>query len=257
MIARFFLSLFATLPAALVTLALVNLFPPENLPSMAVRPLWLVWTLLGGWLAMSVLLALVQPVVAMWRAALFFTGVLLVLAAPCGVQLGVAQRVGFAVALSVLGAGCIVLALAIGEHRVRRSKRSRRNSAEGIAVTARSAGYLRSLLFWLAAGLFVEAFRLAHIVNVEPLRGSGMVGMVVALFLLLPAATLRGWLPRSAATLLTCAGVVYVVMAIKSGLMQWWGGALLSFGLSLAVLRQPSLQDDACREDEDAEGEAA
>ena len=61
---------------------------------------------------------------------------------------------------------------------------------------------------------------MAHIVAIEPARSSGMLGLLLAFFLALPAATLRHWAPRTSGLLWALAAVVVVaalVIVVTSG----------------------------------------
>jgi hypothetical protein len=88
------------------------------------------------------------------------------------------------------------------------------------------------LPFWLAGALAVESFRLAHIVATEPARSSGMLGLLLAFFVALPAATLRRWAPRTTVLLWALAALAYGGLAAKAGLAQW---AVASAGCALAA----------------------
>ena len=54
---RFFLALHATTPAALIVAVFVHLWGPAGLPSLAQRPVWAVWALIGVWLLLSAVAA--------------------------------------------------------------------------------------------------------------------------------------------------------------------------------------------------------
>lgn len=235
MIERFFLSLHATVPATLVAVTLVQLFPPERLTSPSLRPAWLVWLTVGIWLASSLLLALSRRRIVLWKIALHSTGALLLAAACAGVATGAAVATSMLVSLAVIGAMCVATAAAIGEHRVKRHQHAARQ-ARSERRQASAAPWLpqvaRGLPFWIAGALLVEAFRLAH-VGQDALRGSGMVGMVIAFFLLLPGATLATWLPRTAALLFGAASLLWTSVALKAGLPQWWLAALLCGALAV------------------------
>jgi hypothetical protein len=77
------------------------------------------------------------------------------------------------------------------------------------------------LPFWLCGVLAVESFRLAHIVATEPAKSSGMLGLLLAFFVALPAATLRHWAPRTTVLLWVLAALAYGGLAGKAGLAQW------------------------------------
>ena len=73
--------------------------------------------------------------------------------------------------------------------------------------------------------LAVESFRLAHIVATEPARSSGMLGLLIAFFVALPAATLRHWAPRTSIGLWVLAVLAYGGLAARAGLWQWAAAA--------------------------------
>lgn len=230
---RFFLGLHASVPAALLVASLVQLFPPAQLVSPSLRPAWLSWAAIGLWGVLSLLLAFIRRRLLLWRLALAATAVMLLAAAGAGAALHAALSVSFALSLGLLGAACVALAPAIGPHQVRQhQQRADRRAQSPDAPLWRRLW--AGLPFWVAGGLFAEAFRLAHIVGTEPQRGSGMVGMLVAFFLLLPAATLAPWMRRTAAVLAVASALVYAWLAGRSGLPQWW----LAAGLSLMVAMQ-------------------
>lgn len=244
MIERFFIGLYASSPAALLVAVLVQLFPPSQWTAPALRPAWPMWGLIALWLAASVLLAAVPRAVTLWRAALTACAVSLLAATFAGWWLGAPLQAGMAASLVAVAIGCATLVAGIGEHRVKHHRAKPGQTANGAAHATASAAsaasaalrwrarLLRGLPFWVSAGLLLEAFRLAHVVASEPQRGSGMVGMLVAFFLLLPAASLSAWLPRTAAVLMLLAALAYGGLALKAGLPVWWLGALLSTALA-------------------------
>ena len=85
---RFFLALHATVPAALVVAVFIHLWGPSGLPSLAQRPVWAVWVLIGTWLLMSAAAAWALRTLVLWRVALGGGGVLLVVAGLAGQVLG-------------------------------------------------------------------------------------------------------------------------------------------------------------------------
>ncbi|RYF70308.1 MAG: hypothetical protein EOO29_31980, partial [Comamonadaceae bacterium] len=85
---RFFLALHATAPAALIVAVLVHLWGPPGLPSLAQRPVWAVWVLIGVWLLMSAMAAWALRTLALWRVALGGAGALLAVAGVVGLVLG-------------------------------------------------------------------------------------------------------------------------------------------------------------------------
>ncbi len=245
---RFFLALHATTPAALILAVLVHLWGPPGLPSLAQRPVWAVWMLIGTWLLLSALAAWALRTLALWRVALGGAGALLALAGAVGLVLGSALASGMLTSLALVGAACVGLAAFIGPQRVQAPRRKAvRHPAA--AAPGRSAhpsthhpttqrrrwparvlgriGIPAHLPFWLAGALAVESFRLAHIVATEPARSSGMLGLLLAFFVALPAAAVRHWTPRTALLLWVLATLAYGGLAAKAGLDQWTIAAAL------------------------------
>lgn len=240
---RFFLALHATTPAALTVAVFVHLWGPPGLPSLAQRPVWAVWVLIGTWLLLSALAAWALRTLALWRVSLGGAGALLVLAGGVGLVLGSAQASGMLTGLGLVGAACVGIAAFIGPQRVqahrRKTVRHQASAAPGRSAhhpsthhptTKRRCGPARvlgrfgvpaRLPFWLTGALAVESFRLAHIVATEPARSSGMLGLLLAFFVALPAATLRHWAPRTAMLLWALAALAYGGLAAKAGLVQW------------------------------------
>ncbi|MGR4869463.1 hypothetical protein ACIPRI_11430 [Variovorax sp. LARHSF232] len=239
---RLLLGLHASLPAALLACGLLQLFPPASWSAPAQRPLWAAWAGIGAWLALSLMLAALPRRLLLWRWALTLSAVLLLAAALAGTALHSAQALSFALALVLLGAVCAALAPALGPHRLREHWRAAPSPAHAQKESARRwplpawRRLWRALPFWVAGGLLLEAFRLAHIVAREPQRGTGMVGMLTAFFLLLPAATLAPWLPRSTAALAVAAAALHAWLGLRSGLPQWWAAAALSLLVAWHVL---------------------
>lgn len=244
---RFLVGLHAGVPAALLAVSLLQLFPPSELSSPARRPLWAVWGLVGLWLAFTLLLALPARRFVLWRGALSLTSVWLLLAALAGMVLHSALAMPFALALGLLALACVALAPVLGPHRVR--EHHRHAAGNKLAPRRRVAPppwrrLLAGWPFWVAGVLMLQAFWFAHIVAREPQRGSGMVGMLVAFFLLLPAATLAPWLRRTAATLAACAAAVHAWLALHSELALWWAAAALSLTVVAHVLmRWPAREE--------------
>ena len=235
---RFLLALHVTLPAALLAITLVQLFPPPQLSAPAQRPVWAVLGLLGLWLALSLLAALLRRRLRLWRFTLAATAVLMLAAAGAGLALHTAHAWAFALTLAGLGAACAALVPAIGPHRVREHRRARGKVALRHPAPPLGRRLHAGLPFWVAGGLLVEAFRLAHFATHDPQRGSGMVGMLLAFFLLLPAASLAPWLRRTAAVLALAAAAAYAWLALRSGLTQWWVAAALSCAVAAQALRR-------------------
>ena len=236
---RFFLALHATTPAALIVLVFVHLWGPSGLPPLAQRPVWTVWVLIGTWLLMSAAAAWALRTLALWRVALGGAGGLLAVAGVAGLVLGSAQGPAMLASLVAMGLVFGGIAVFIGPRRVQahRRKASRADAVArpGTAVPPNTAptrwhprgwarcGWVVSAHwpFWLTGVLAVESFRLAHIVATEPARSSGMLGLLLAFFVALPAATLRHWAPRTAVLLWALAALAYGGLAAKAGLEQW------------------------------------
>lgn len=240
---RFFLALHATTPAALIVAVFVHLWGPAGLPTLAQRPVWAVWALIGVWLLLSALAAWALRTLALWRVSLGGAGVLLAVAGAVGLVLGSAQGPAMLISLAAVGLACAGIAAFIGPQRVQAPRRKVLRPAavatSGAAmhpVAARRRWQARGwgqiivmahLPFWLSGLLAVESFRLAHIVATEPARSSGMLGLLLAFFMALPAATLRTWAPRTAALLWVLAALAYAGLAAKAGLLQWSVAAAL------------------------------
>lgn len=141
--------------------------------------------------------------------------------------------------LVAMGLVCGGIAVFIGPQRVQAHRRKASRSAAvarpGSAVHPTTShphwhprGWARfglvvpaHLPFWLTGVLAVESFRLAHIVATEPARSSGMLGLLLAFFVALPAATVRHWAPRTTVLLWALAALAYGGLAAKAGLVQW------------------------------------
>lgn len=254
---RFFLALHATVPATLIAAVFVHLWAPAGLPSLAQRPVWATWVLIGVWLLLSAAATALHRL-ALWRISLGVAGALLALAGAVGLVLGSAQAPAMLIALAMVGLAWVGIAAFIGPQRLQAPRRKAARPAAGgtssraagvhapehaaAAHTSGDAGAARRrwhprhwaraivaahLPFWLCGGLAVESFRLAHIVATEPARSSGMLGLLLAFFIALPAATLRAWAPRIAELLWVLAVMAYGGLMAKSGLLQWAMAAAL------------------------------
>lgn len=244
---RCFLALHATVPAAVLVAVLVHLWPPAGLPPLAQRPVWAVWTLIATWLLASLLAAWALRHLALWRVSLGAAGVLLGLAGAAGLVLGAPLQWPMMAGLAALGSVLAGLAAAIGPARVQASRRnSGSHPIHGGGHTPRRTMRWRwrwpstqTLSFWLAALLAVESFRIAHVVAAEPARSAGMLGLLVAFFLVLPAATLQAWWPRAAAVLAALASAALAWLAWRSDSVVWAGAAALCLAMAIAVLHRP------------------
>lgn len=227
---RFWIALHATVPAALVAAVVLHLWPPAGWPALAQRPAWATWALIGGWLLGSLACAALLRGTVLWRTALGAAGVLLALAAASGLALSAPIGWAMGSALIVLGLACAALAASIGPARVQPARRGRHPHAAAPSPRHQRAArpwnvWLAAQAahapFWLTGALAVESFRLAHIVAAGAARPSGMVGLLLACLVALPAATLRSWLPRTSAALWCLAALGYAGLAFKAGLPQW------------------------------------
>ena len=234
---RFFLALHATAPAALAVAVFVHLWAPPGLPSLAQRPVWAVWVLIGAWLLLSAVTAWTLRTLALWRAALAGAGALLGIAALAGLALGSALAPAMAAGLGAVGLACAGLAAFIAPRRVQAPRRRAVPAPQRHPVLARPGRRwtfrAAHLPFWLCGVLAVESFRLAHVVATGPARPSGMLGLLLAFFVALPAATVHPWAPRTAAALWLLATLAYGGLAAKAGLWQWAAAAALC-GLAAA-----------------------
>jgi len=244
---RFFVALHATLPAALMVAVLVHLWGPAWLPTLAQRPVWTVWVLIGVWLLMSALAAWALRTLALWRVFLACAGLLLMAAGGVGLAQGAALAPAMLVGMAVWGLVCggVAAFIAPGRVQAHRRKTPRQSPANHAGPTqpphpARRRALWRwmpaaaHLPFWLVGLLAVESFRLAHVVATEPARSSGMLGLLLAFFVALPAATLRAWAPRTAALLWALAALAYGGLTAKAGLLQWAVAAALCTAAALS-----------------------
>lgn len=235
---RFFLALHATLPAALMVAVLAHLFPPAGLAPLAQRPVWTVWALIGAWLLLSALAAWALRTLALWRVSLGGAGALLAAAGVLGRLQGSAHAAAMLASLVALGLGCLGIAAFVGPQRVQAPRHTpthqRPRPARGRFAMP---GHLP---FWLSGGLALESFRLAHVVATDPARASGMLGLLLAFFVALPAATLRHWTPRIAALLWAIAALAYGGLAAKAGLVQWTAATALCAVAACLQLRRRS-----------------
>ena len=251
-VVRCFLALHATVPAAVLVAVLVHLWPPAGLPPLAQRPVWAVWTLIGTWLIASLLAACALRHLALWRVSLGSAGGLLVLAGAAGLVLGTPLQWPMLASLVALGVVLAGLAAFIGPARVQANRR-RDSNGRGThhhhhhRHTTRwrwpSMPSTQTLSFWLAGLLAIESFRIAHIVAVEPARAASMLGLLIAFFLVLPAATLQAWWPRAAAVLAALAAGALAGLAWRSGMVPWatavWASAAaLCLAMAVAVLHR-------------------
>ena len=248
---RFFLALHATTPAALIVVVFVHLWGPSGLPSLAQRPVWAVWALIGVWLLLSALAAWALRTLALWRAAMGGAGGLLALAGTTGLALGSALAPAMFASLLAMGLACAGIAAFVGPSRVQAPRRKVVRHAAATAGTKTHpatnrrrwhprawgrAVVLAHKPFWLSGVLAVESFRLAHIVAIEPARSSGMLGLLLAMLVALPAATLRHWAPRTTAALWLLAALAFGGLAAKAGLWQWAAAAALCVAAAGAPL---------------------
>lgn len=244
-VVRWFLALHATVPAAVLVAVIVHLWPPAGLPPLAQRPVWAVWALIATWLLASLLAAWALRHLALWRVSLGCAGLLLVLAGAAGLALGAPLQWTMLASLVALGAVAAGLAAWISPARVQANRRRDNDSHPPRRSTRWKLRWpaTQALSFWLAGLLAIESFRIAHIVAAEPARSAGMLGLLVAFFLVLPAATLQAWWPRTAAVLAALAAAALAGLAWRSGTAEWatavWAGsAALCLAMGIAVLHR-------------------
>ncbi|CAM3413787.1 hypothetical protein [Paracidovorax anthurii] len=245
--ARFYIALHATVPAALLAAMLLHLWPPSGLEPLALRPAWAVWTLIAGWLLMSALLAaLAQRATTLWRVALAAAGALLALAGGAGWALGAPQAPAMLASMAVLGLACAGTAAFIGPDRVQAARPARAPGPAHKAGLARARPWRHRLQtmaahlpFWLAGCLALESFRIAHLAAAGAARPAGMLGLLLACLVALPAATLRLWLPRTSAVLWALAALAYAGLAARAGLAHWALAAGLCAVAAAQAIRAP------------------
>ncbi|BFO57167.1 hypothetical protein [Acidovorax sacchari] len=232
--ARFYIALHAALPAALLAAVLLHWFPPAGLEPLARRPAWTAWAAIGLWLLASALLgALARQASPLWRMALCAAAALLLLAGVSGWMQRAPLSLPVLAALSALALACAGLARCIGPGRVQ-AERAGRNAGSGPRggspgnawprrhrLRAALHAMARHLPFWLAGLLALESFRIAHLAAPGPDRPAGMLGLLLACLVVLPAATLRTWLPRTSATLWALAAGCHAGLAAKAGPLPW------------------------------------
>lgn len=235
---RFFLALHATMPAALMVAVLAHLFPPAGLAPLAQRPVWTVWVLIGAWLLLSALAAWALRTLALWRVSLGGAGTLLAVAGVLGRLQGSAHATAMLAGLAAVGGVCLGIAAFVGPQRVQAPRHTA--TRQGSPRAAGRFAVPGHLTFWLSGLLALASFRLAHVVATEPARSSGMLGLLLAFFVALPAATLRQWAPRMAALLWTLAALAYGGLASKAGLVQWSVASALCAVAACLQLRRAS-----------------
>ncbi len=242
-VVRWFVALHATMPAALLVAVLVHLWPPSGLPPLAQRPVWTVWTLIATWLLASLLAAWALRHLALWRVSLGSACLLLVLAGAAGPVHAAPLQWPMLTSLVALGVALAGLAAFISPARVQANRR-RDNGGHPARRATRGRWRWRwpstqALSFWLAGLLAIESLRIAHIVAAEPARSAGMLGLLVAFFLVLPAATLQTWWPRASAVLAVLGAAALAGLAWRSGMAVWGVAAALCLAMGVAVLHHP------------------
>lgn len=240
--AMLLLALFATHPLVLLACSLLQLAPPDGLPSLATRPSWVYWVLVAAWAAAALLLALVVSTPwRLWRLAAVSLALLLIVAAGWGLWARLPLAWPMALSLAALAGLLGWLASVIGPREpMARKAQPRRVAADATSRPVqrwpRGAGMWLHLKqhagFWLCSVLMVLFFALALTAKGDPQRGVGMLGMLLMFFIVLPAATLRAWMPRLACGLYTAAALGLFALALRSGLPQplWSALTLLLLG---------------------------
>lgn len=235
----FFLALHAATPVALAAAVLLQLWAPAWLAPLAQRPQWPLWALIGLWL-LAALAGTALRALVLWRTALCATAAALLLAAATGLARGAPLAGAMLAALAALALSCIALAAFIGPQRLRANRRctpaprvaaangaqpaAQRPPRPALALRARAWHVLwrgRSALraqlpFWISGLLALQALRLAQTLPNGPARAVAMLGLLLAFFLTLPAATLRNWAPRSSSLLWAVAALAYGALALKA-----------------------------------------
>lgn len=250
MIERLLTSTCAAVAPALLLAGLLHLLAPAAWPALAQRPQWPVWALLVAWLLVSLLLAALPPV-RRWRAALVLTAVLAVMLGGFGAALASPLGPGMLVALALVAASCFALAAGLGRSCTKAGSAKAGSGKTMGPGRSRKAPLRQRLLaaapFWLAAIVLLESFRWAHVVAREPLRGAGMAGMLIAFFLMLPAASLQAWYPRTCALLWVVAGMALAAAGWRAGLLTPGAGAAACLAMAWLVLQGRHASDQAGR----------
>lgn len=248
MFERWMIGLFGASVVALTAVCVASVLLRARFELLLNQKGWGVWAFLAGWLVLGALIARISRPVAAWRIVLGLTAFVLGATAVAGFAVGSALSAEFLAALSLGAVLCIAIAMMIGEERVKRPRVRRLRVGSYAAHRPLSTGALdsiavwrkrviRGLPFWATGIVFVESFRLAFVVNQDPARGAGMVGMLIAFFLLLPAASLATWLPRTSATLYAIAASGSAMLLSKTGMAQWAIAAIGATGLAVAASR--------------------
>ena len=231
---RLWLAAHATVPLGLLATTLLQHWAPAAWSPLHSRPAWPTWAALGAWAVAALLLACWPRGVAMWRSALVATASLMAAAAVAGGVAGAAGWAGFSAALAAGSAAAACCALGL---RDAVPPGAARRAAVPCAPRHRPAPlrWWPALSFVVAAVCGVYAFWVARSTAPPLERAGGMAGMLVAFFLLLPAATVRAWSARCAAALLLVASALLAGLAWRTGGVVWSGWAMAAMGLAGAV----------------------
>ncbi len=200
------------------------------------------WVLVFCWLAISLLIALIKRPVTAWRAGLYSSACVLFIGGVAGILSSAPHSEIFLLSLCLLAISLIATAMMIGEDKVKRPKDKpvaaftsvvdvvptddisspAKSYVESIlsAATFNAKRWLYYFLFGWAALVFVESFRFAHIIAVDPHRGVGMFGVLIAILLLVPAASIVTWWPRAASVLYAVALGIFVWLYTRADLAQ-------------------------------------
>jgi hypothetical protein len=203
------------------------------------------FVLIFTWLAISAALCTLRNAVVLWRTVFALSAIILGGAAIAGVLMATPLGWPMLAALVALAISLAWVGLVIGEDKVKRPSRSRENGAPQKSKSApevrvaeanvegKGDRWLRTALFTWSAILFIEAFRMAHIVGTDPHRGVGMVGMLIALLIVLPAASIAAWWPRATAVTMLIAGSLFALLLVRTVLPQVVAAALVTASMGV------------------------
>lgn len=199
------------------------------------------WALIFCWIGTSILFAVIKRPVAAWRAALLSSAGVLIVGGVAGTYSNAPHNIEFLLSLFLIAALLLATAYLIGEDKVKRPKMTATTSpTSGSIIKARaiqidSERWLRVALYLWTAIVFIESFRLAHVIATDPHRGVGMFGMLVSILLLLPAASIVTWWPRVASLLFSISAAIFVWAYTRSGLPQLIVAIVINIVMALLI----------------------